>query len=339
MTCRPILCKNDVARMMRKAFLRPFLALFALLAAALGRAGTLTVLTPLDGGFLGLTNTLRFNVSGAVQSVKVTAVATSPTGVETTYSTTVQPDAANGTASGSLDLSFNTTATEGVYTIVVKAEESPSNLYAPTTLTETLDVTAPEFVAISPANGAFTRGQIRIRATLNETNLDTYTVKVGNEVVATGSDLNVSKDYDSSKLTGSQTITIAATDKAGNSTTRTITLTVDQQAPTVEIKNPTTNLKIAKGRDVAVVVDITDASSSSVDRTGIDVQAKRPDGSYIARVTLVSIRSTSGTTQRWSGIIRYKKGLLPSRFKISVNVIDKAGNSAPVQEVDVRYGN
>ena len=326
---------------MRKAFLRPLLALTAILSAALGRAGTLTVLSPRDGGFLGLTNTIRFNVAGAVQSVKVTAVATSPSGEKTTISTTLQPDAANGTATGSLDLNFNTTTTEGVYTIVVSADESSTNTYAPTTLTETLDVTAPKFVSVSPVSGAFTRGQIRIRATLDEANLDTYTVKLGNEIVATGSETTISADYDSSKLTsdGPQTIAFTVVDKAGNTSTRSLSVTVDRQAPTVQIQYPSTNLRIGKGRDVAVIVDITDASSGSVDRTGIDVQAKKPDGSYIARVTLVSLRATSGATQRWTGRIRYKKRLLPSGFKISVNVIDRAGNPAPVQEVTVRYGN
>jgi hypothetical protein len=87
-----------------------------------------------------------------------------------------------------------------------------------------------------------------------------------------------------------------------------------------------------------VIVDVADASSSSVDWTGMDVIAKRLDGTFITRVTRISFKASGSNGDRWIGRIKYRAGLLPTTFKIVATVTDKAGNSAAPQEVTVTIG-
>jgi hypothetical protein len=323
-------------------FLRPFLAFVATFLAALSFAGTLTVTSPTEGAFLGKTNTVTFNISGASVQVKVTAVATpvGGSGSPLTFTTNVTPSS-EGTASGSISMNFGDSAPQTAYTLVVSASE-PNNSYASTTLNVTVDSTAPKFTELSPANGGFFRSILHIRGKVDEANLDTWKVRVNGQDIPnnTGSTDTISVDYDATgvETDGPQSVQITATDKAGNVTTKNISVTLDRIRPTVQIVYPTATTKLAVGALVTILVDISDASSSTVDKTGIDVIAKATDGSYITRATLVSLRATNGTTQRWTGRIRYKKGLLPSRFVISVSVVDRAGNSATLQEVNVKYG-
>ena len=322
---------------MTTTFLRPLLALIALFATVFASAGTLTVTSPSEDGFLGRSNRVAFNVSGAVVQVKVSVIATSvATNSSTILTTTVTPDD-KGVANGTIGLDFNENATEGDYTLTVSAEEA-GNSYAPTNLDVTVDVTSPLFVQLSPVTNGFTRGAIKVRATLEEANLDSWTVKVGNQIIATGTSNTISADYDASGLNadGVQSVSVSATDKANNTATKTLSLTLDRVKPTVVITFPGKDGKV-RG-DLNVIVDVTDASPTSVDKTGIDVIVKRTDGVYLARVTLVSLRATSGTTQRWIGRIRNRKGLFPSRYLLTATATDRAGNASGTQQVTLRRG-
>ncbi|RYG22365.1 hypothetical protein EON82_17330, partial [bacterium] len=270
---------------MRMTILRPFLALIATFLSVLGFAGTLTVTSPTSGDYLGKSNTVTFNIAGASVQVKVTAVATptSGSGSPVTFSTTVNPNN-EGNVSGSLSINFGDSAPEGAYTLVVSAAE-PNNTYATQTLNVIVDVTAPKFVELSPANGGFFRSILRVRARVEEANLENWRVRVNNQDIPnnTGSTDVISVDYDATGVTadGSQSVRITATDKAGNETVKTINLTLDRIRPTVQIVYPTSTTRLSVGGLVTVLVDISDASSSSVDKTGIDVIAKTLEGAYI----------------------------------------------------------
>ena len=322
---------------MKKTLLRPLLALIAVASTAIVCAGTLTVTSPSQNGFLGRTNRIAFNVAGASVQVKVSVVATVlATNSSTTLTTTVTPDD-KGAATGSIDLNFNENATQGAYRLSVSAEET-GNSYTPTDLDVTVDVTSPLFVQLSPVTNGFTRGPIRVRATLEEDNFDRWTVRVGSQVIATGESKTITADYDASGAANDsvQSVSITATDKAGNVATKNLSLTLDRGKPTVVITFPSANGKV-RG-DLNVIVDVTDASTTSVDRTGIDVFLKRPDGVYLARITLVSLRATSGTTQRWVGRFRSRGKSLPSRMLLTASAIDRAGNASGTQEVTLRKG-
>lgn len=329
---------------MRTPSLRLLLALVATVLAAMGFAATITVTSPTSGDFLGKNNTLSFNIKDATSRVNVTATFT-PTGGGTPITFgTIDPiiPNADGSKSGSLEINFNDAVAEGAYTLKVTTSSTDSyNTVAD--IPVTIDVVAPRFEELSPVTGGFTKGIVKIRASFEEANIKNWRVQVNNQDIpnGTGNSNTVAVSYDPANLVSdtSLSITITATDRANNTATKTISLTLDRVRPTVQIVYPATSTRLNKGQDVTVLIDVTDASTNSVDKTGIDVIAKRPDGSYITRVTLVSFKGTSNTVQRWTGRIRYVKGQLPSRFVLSVSVIDKAGNVATLQEVTVRYGN
>ena len=84
----------------------------------------------------------------------------------------------------------------------------------------------------------------------------------------------------------------------------------------------------------AVIVDVLDQFSDSIHRTGIDVELRRLDDTYLGRVSRRSINQ-NGTTTTWIGRIRRARNM-PSEFKLVVSVVDKAGNIGVVQEVIIR---
>jgi hypothetical protein len=328
----------SVKMVMARGVLRGILvALLASLSMAF--AGTLTVKSPTEGQFLGLNNSIKFQITGAVVNVTVKATVTGPNGtivVEDDFT----PDG-NGKIDNQLSLNFNQNTPEGDYSIKVEATE-PNNTYTPTTLNVKVDTNKPKFLSFVPSTNSFVRGQVKIRAKLKETNPKQWEVKVdGNPIPNnTGTGLDVSADWDASTLTedGEHTITIVAKDQADNSQTQSISVTLDRNAPVTTIAFPRSDTKLQPGTTIAVIVDVRDASSSSVDVTGLDVVARKLDGTYITRVSRVSVKANGSDTMRWTGRIRYQRGLLPSKFKLVVTAVDKAGNVATKQEVTVTIG-
>jgi hypothetical protein len=113
-------------------------------------------------------------------------------------------------------------------------------------------------------------------------------------------------------------------------------VTVDRVPPSATIIQPLANVVLRKKSNVSVAVDVVDASTASVDVTGVDVVARTLTGTYLGRVARSSFRSAGGNTLRWSGRLRWTSSL-PSKFKIVVNVRDKAGNVGTQQELIVQF--
>lgn len=325
--------------MLRNVLLRLVLVMATLCAAAFSMAGTLTVQSPTDGSYVGQNNQLQFLVSGAKVKVTVTAVITGPSG-SSTVSNTFTPDS-DGNISNSLALNFSSSSPEGAYTITVSATE-PGNTYASTTVHVTLIVNAPEFLEVSPSNGAYVKGVVKIRATIKSSNIKSWTVTVNNQSIPnnTGDTNDVAVDWDTTNVTkdGPQTITIDAKDQADNDASVTINVTLDRVPPVVTITYPLGSTRITNQATIPVLIDITDASSSSVDVTGVDVIVEKLDGTYITRVSRLTFAATGSNTIRWSGRILNQRSLIPTQFKIVATCVDRAGNSATPQQVTITQG-
>lgn len=318
----------------KKLFAAGVLCLFS----AFANAGTLTVQSPTANAFLGQTNTLRFIITGAKLEVTVKAEITGPTGT-TTIERKFTPDG-DGEISNSLSLNFSETTSEGDYSIKVSATE-PANTYEPATIPVKVDVKAPKVLEFYPATGQHKRGTVKIRARLQEPNLKSWEVLVNDQPIAnnTGSTTDVSVDWNTAGIArdGNQSISLKVTDEAGNETNRSVNITLDRVQPTVTIVYPQAGNRITPQTTIPVIVDIADASTSSVDVTGVEVVLRRMDGTYLASVARVSITNQGSTTLRWTGRIRSSIPL-PSKFKVVVDCIDKAGNRATKQEVSVTIG-
>lgn len=316
-------------------------AILATLLAAATWAQTLTVTSPTEGSFIGLTNQVKFSITGAVVEVRVDVVATGPGGVQFTNTGRFTPDS-EGKINSSLNLNFNQGVPEGAYSILVTATE-PGNTYAPVTVNVTLDVTKPKFLQFNPIDGTFIRGVVPIRVKVLEPNFKDYRVQIDGQDIPnnTGTTLvngefTVSWDTTGIQFDGTKTIQIRLRDQAENEENRNFDVTLDRVSPTVTIVQPRSDIKLAPRSSVSVAIDINDGAPSSVSVTGIDVVARTLAGDYIGRVSMRSFRNTGGNTNRWTGRLRYRSSL-PRKFKLVVTTVDKAGNIAVTQEVIVEY--
>lgn len=306
------------------------------LLATLATAGVLTIKSPTDGAFLGRTNQLRFLLTGSRVEATVNVRITSPGGGITTLQQKFTPNS-SGEIDNSIALNFGESSPLGDYTAVVTVTE-PANTYNTGTVGFKVDVKAPTFQGVTPIEGAFVKGLVRIRARISETNLERWEVKVNNEVIPdnSGTTNDLAVNYDASNVTrdGPQQITIIARDLAGNVTTRNLTVTLDRIRPSLVIVYPLADTRILRGSSVTVLVDVSDAASTSVNPAGIDILFRGMDGTLLGRVARVSVRASGGTTLRWTGRIS-GNSRLPASFKIVATATDRAGNVGTPQEVVV----
>ena len=303
------------------------------LSSVCALAGTLLVKSPVENAYLGLDNDVKFLITGATLEVDVAVKVEGPTGV-INLSDSFTPNS-EGRVDSQIPLNFSESTPQGDYKITVTATE-PGNTYVPQVVNVKVDTVRPVFVSYTPRTGSFVKDLVRIRAELREANLDKWEVKVNNTAIPgnTGFTNSVIVNWDASAIpTDSlQAITIVATDLAGNTATQTVTVTLDRVAPVVTIAYPLGSTPIPSRMIVPVLVDITDGSNTSVDFSGIDVIAYKEDGSYLARISRISISPTSATTIRWTGRLA-PHFTWPRKFKIVVTVVDRAGNRAARQEV------
>jgi hypothetical protein len=317
------------------------IALFVL-ASVLCSAGTLTVTSPTNNSYISPTTSVTYNIAGAVVQVTVTVTTTFPNGSTSTSSQQVLPNS-DGDASGTIAANISSSSPQGVYTIVVTATE-PNNSYSPTKLSVTLLPLAPQFSAFSPPDGTFENGNVPIRASINDSYLQLWTVQVNGQNIPnnTGTTNHVSVDWNTSGVLkdGQQTITITATDLANQTTTVTMTITLSRVPPIITIEYPGTGTVVLPGSDIDVTLSIQGEFANEIDKTGVDVLVMTSTNAYVTRVPFGSLftSSSNGNAMIWTGRIRYAPGRLPGAFQLKVSAVDKAGNVATPQTQIVTIG-
>jgi hypothetical protein len=320
--------------------MRLFFALLALFATAMANAvGTLTVTSPTEGAFLGANNTLRFTINGANLEVQVTVTITGPGGTTTIGPQPFTPDTDHN-IQGSIPVNFSQSAPEGAYTIVVSATEAGSP-YTPVTVHVTVDVTKPKFFDFNPLGNSFVKGPtVPIIVRVIDANFKVYHVQVNGQDIPnnTGTVLDGNNTFTVNwnvagiLQDGPQTISIEVKDQADNTTTQSLTVTIDRVPPTATILFPRSDTRVRPHSNVPVTVDIGDQGSNSVDVTGVDVVLKDMSDNLIMRVPRTSFQQN-----RWTGRIR-SSVTLPRQFKVVANTIDKAGNVGVTQTTIVTVG-
>lgn len=327
----------EPAHRLSKLMKRFLTALAVCCAGSFAFAGTLIVTSPSNGDYLGKSNTLSFQLKGsnAQAEVKATITLDGNSNEKFEVSKRFTPDK-DGNVTDSLTLAFGETTSQGNYTIVVTVDE-PNNTYNPETRNVVVDVKDPEFTQFFPIDKAFVRkGIIPIRVKLNEPNMKEYRVQIDDQDIPNNSG-DVSQfvvNWDTTRIEkdGPKTIKITAKDKANNSTTKTVTVTLDSLPPVVSILAPRGGT-IRPGQQLPVALDVADQFTGSIDLTGIDVTVRRMDGTFIRRVARQAF-FVSASTIRWTGRLKYDANL-PNSFKLRVTAIDRATNVAAVQEVTV----
>lgn len=311
--------------------------------AAFASAGTLTVTSPTEGAFLGTSNTLRFQITGATLEVTIGVDIDSGQGV-THIEQRFTPDG-DGKINDSIPLNFSASSPEGPYTITVTATE-PGNTYNTVVLHVTVDVTKPKFFDLNPIDQSFVKGpNVPIIVKVIDANFKEYRVQINNQDIPgnTGTTLDANSTFTVNWNTngiltdGSQTITITTKDQANNEATQTLNVTLDRIAPVTTIQFPRSDTAIRPRSDITVVVDVADASSSSVSVTGIDVVIKDMNNNFIMRVPRMSFQAQGSTTVRWTGRI-LKTTPLPRNFKVVTTTVDRAGNVGVSQTTNAHIG-
>lgn len=303
-------------------------------------AGTINVTSPSDGDYLGKTNTVRFNISNAERevTVRVRAESNEDSSVVITVEDRFTPNN-DGNATGSINLNFDETTPEGDWTITVRATEQGGVFNEPAPIPVVVDVTNPKVLNFSPLSGSFVKGVVPITVELDEPNMKEWRVRINNADIPSNSGTTtsfvVNWNTDSVPTDGQRTINLRIEDLASNSATSDINVTIDRIPPSSNILAPSPSTVVRPDTDIAVVVDITDQFQNSLDFTGIDVFVERMDGTFLGRVSRRNV-NTNGNTITYSGRLQSSRNL-PNQFRIVVRAVDKAGNSAVEQKVDIDF--
>lgn len=332
--------------------LKRLLVLTSLAVCAVAQARTIVVSSPVNNDFLGKTNTVSFNITGAEFQVKVRVVATH---IATKQSVTSEKDFTptnQNTITDTLPLNFDVSAPQGAWKIDVTPIEKDGNqtyTYQPPVVKIdpiTVDLKSPTFFTINPLDKNYVRGTganqiVKINATLNEPNIDKWKVQInGGDILNNQGDtptVNVDWSTKGIQQDGTQTISIKVDDKAKNTSSKTVTVTLDRISPNSQIVTPGPSTRIPPNTTIPVLVEIEDQFADSLEGSGIDVVVKTLANKFIARVSRRAL-TNSGNKLSFAGRIRPSKNL-PSEFKLVVTAFDKAGNKATIQETRVKIGN
>jgi hypothetical protein len=228
---------------------------------------------------------------------------------------------------------------DGTHTVTVIATDSAGN--PPTTKSKqvTVNNTPPVLEITTPTDKSYAKGIVRIAGTINDA-LATWVIRVDGQQIDSGTGSVIDTVWDATNTSsGLHNIVVTATNEAGNTATKTISVRVDNDKPTVKIAYPFNNMKIRPGTKQSVLIDITDsffttsdATQNSVIASGVTVVIKDDKGVQVATVTsLKEIVAQSGTIGRWFGTVNIT---VPKPFRalktytLEVTATDKSGNTS-----------
>ena len=194
----------------------------------------------------------------------------------------------------SYNCSVNWTGTGvGNYTFNITAKDNASNEAngIARDVWFVFDNTKPEAQITAPGNKNNIEKEIQINGTANDTNFKEYTINITNttdkSIFSQTNDSSVSSEllanWNTSKaLDGNYTITLSVVDKAGNTNTSAVNVTVDNNAPTAQIVGLSKYTQAGVGQLENVVFNVTwngtDNGGSGI--SNYTIQYKINEGSY-----------------------------------------------------------
>lgn len=201
-------------------------------------APTVAVTSPVNGGKVGGTITLATNAADNVGVLKVQFYRDSSVLLGTTLA-------------APFNLSWNTTTvTAGAHTLYAIATDTAGNTATSTTISVTVDNTAPTVSLTAPSNGSLLWGTaVALSATATDniavSKVDFY--RDSNVLLGTDTTTPYGISWDStSTSSGAHTIFAVATDSAGNTKTSTVVnVTVDNTGPSVTLTAPVNGATIS----------------------------------------------------------------------------------------------
>ncbi len=254
-------------------------------------AGPILALSTLADG--AITNNATLNISGTVSdsggvaSLKVNNTTATITNGTFSYAVTMQAGANTITTVAADILGNTTTDTRSI----------------------TLDITAPILTVSAPADNSMTAQSLAtITGTINETSTVTVTLNTGTPVNATITGSRYSAAI--TLASGINSITITATDLAGNSSSAVRTVTYDNTTPSLAITYPIQDVTINQN-SITINGTVSDTLTNPTVSISFNNQTYTPSvtgGTFSQKLTIPS----EGT------------------FAITVKATDEAGNSSSV---------
>jgi len=310
----------------------------------------LTVTSPQNGDFVGQSASIKYQVSGADSEITVRATITedaNPANEVVLEESKVPPP--QGNITGELAWNPGKNYPGGLYHIKVEGfigKSTGGTLFETILLDVTLDPQEPKIIDFSPAEGTFVNGTVNFSFKTDEiaANVKEWKLTVDGNLAKTASgtsQFDVTYNFNPDVDDGPKTVLVSVKDLADNVTEKQYTITLDTREPGVVIKSPNSNVKVKPDSIVYVLLHITgettdeSTGSSSVDVTGIDVELRDMNDNFIKKVPRLEFTVVADVLV-WVG--RFKVKGLPNKFKVVVNVIDKAGNQADPQEVILEVG-
>jgi len=237
------------------------------------------------------------------QTIIVTGVVDDPTAVVTDGWTGAIIPVANGAFS----YQFNMGSGDGLQYIDVRSTDPAMN-QGSAVVTVIRDSTPPQITVTSPADGMITNSQtISIAGTIIDQNPGTITLSLnsGPSQPMTLAGTNFSGSI--TLVNGSNSLLFTATDRAGNASTLTRTITLDQEPPTTTVTGVQPNTVLIGTATISVTASDTLSGIQSVTLLvdGI-VKATLTQGPYTFNLDSFGLSAGSHT--------------------ITIRVIDKAGN-------------
>ncbi|EDY36238.1 Papain family cysteine protease, putative [Aciduliprofundum boonei T469] len=215
----------------------------------------------------------------------------------------IQLDGGNWNNIGNVNEYTFTNLSNGLHNVVLRVYDKAGN-YNQTSFSFKVDTKAPTLNITAPENNMITNSS---SITVKWSGSDNFAIAYYEIKVDNGTWKNVgnSTSYNLNLEDGQHTIYVKAVDEAGNSKEKSIEITVDTQAPTIEITSPTENYNTTNNY---VVV-----SWSGSDNLGIAYyEIKIDNGSWTKVETQTSYNFT---------------GLSVGQHTVIIKAVDKAGNS------------
>jgi hypothetical protein len=216
-------------------------------------APTISITAPTSGATLTSNKpTISFTVSDADSGVNPDTISIKIDSGTAITSFTKTASGKNYTCS----YTPTTALSDGSHTITINASDYDGNAATATSVTFKVDTVPPTLSVTSPTDNLITNSKtVTVSGTTNDVTSSPVTLTVNGSSVTVGSDGAFSTTVTLSS--GSNTITIIATDGAGKTTTVTRTVTLDTSAPVFKSVTITPN-PVDAGKTFVISVEVTD---------------------------------------------------------------------------------
>ncbi len=218
---------------------------------------------------------------------------------------------------------------DGTYNFSAKAVDPIGNEVETETITFNVDNNPPVIDIHSPQNGEYIRGVVDINVTAEDEFLRDVKYSVDDSgFVPITEELNTTRLSD-----GEHTITVRATDEAGHSTEREVTVVVDNLAPSIRMQKPRREEIISGTEEIEVFVD-SEVLEITIEFTDLDIPPEPMEStadpnvySYVLDTTELTGEDESGSFEALVRVEDYAGNEMDRKFEVLVD------NAAPTIEM------